>query len=140
MTLNGHTFALWAGIGASILGMAGGYVSIHKDLAEASATAHQDAVNAARQQQQRIDEFQQWRANVERHLEFIDNTLPRDRQAIARQVFALKQQVEEVKASQPVSYERQAPVLAMRSVKRLGTLPAVSADAPSTKPPKETPQ
>jgi hypothetical protein len=134
MTLNGHSIALWAGIGASMIGMIGGYQSIHKDL----ETAHQDAINAARTQQQRRDEFEQWRFNVERHLEFIDNTLPRDRQAIARQVFALRQQVQEVKASQPVMYERSAPVLAMRKMKSLD-VPAVSANTPAI-PKTEAPQ
>ena len=127
MDINGHAIALWAGIGVSMFGMGTGFVSLHNSL----EAAHQDAIKAAQIQQQRIDEFQAWKYDVERHFQFIDSTLPKDRQKIAQQFFALRQQVQQVQASQPIMYERRAPALAMKGMKNLN-LDAVSADAPPT--------
>lgn len=129
-----HVIAVWTGIGASLIGIAGGYVSIHNDLKK----QHETTIAQAAQRQQRIDFLNQRLDAMDRHLQFIDETLPEHDKELARRIFAQVQlQVQQAQQVQPVMYENAEPAMAMRKMKKL-EIPAVAADAPSIS--KEKPE
>ena len=120
MNVNGHTIALWTGVGASIIGMVGGYASFRGELKK----QHEEVLAQAVQRQQRIDALNRRLEGIENHLQFIDETLPEHDRELARRIFAQVQQQMNQQQAQQVYYEKSAPVLAMKSVKKL-EVPAV---------------
>jgi len=130
--MNIHAIALWTGIGASLVGMAGGYVSIHNDLQK----QREDLVTQAAQRQQRIDALNQRLDQMDQHLNFIDATLPAHEQELARRIFAqVKLQVQQAQVQQPVMYDMKGPRLAEKK-RTVLSVPTVSADLPKEEKPQ----
>jgi cell division protein FtsB len=103
-----NAIALWLGLAASLAGIYGAWSSVHDDLVKDRAAAVQEA--AARQQ--RIDQLDQRLDAIERHLKFLDDGLPAERQRIAAEIFA-----ELRRTAVPGLAPDTAPVEAMREMR-----------------------
>lgn len=130
--MNLHTVGQWA----AIVGVAAGvYFPLHSELKSQREEVTQQAV----QRQQRIDTLNRRLDGIDNHLQFIDETLPAHDKALARRVFNLQMQLQQVQQAQstpPTLFEYSKSVIGHKAV----TLPAVSADVPAIEKPKETPQ
>ena len=136
-----HNIALWVGIAGGIAGVWTGYASIHGDLVKEQQQAVQAAANEAQQRQQRIDSLNQRLDMIDKHLRFIDDGLPKERQQIAQQVFAAMT-AEVKRATEPHVFADQPSVqIEAMHEEGLPLHPERQAKKAAKKaPPKEPPQ
>ena len=109
--------ALWVGI---LIPVGGACIGLNAKLDENRREAVQQAVENTK----RDTNLSEHLTEIDKHLEFIDGTLPAEKQEIAREVF---RQVARVEKAEQSRLDMSEPVMAQRAMQHY----AVSADSPA---------
>jgi len=114
--------ALW-------LGIAGAACGVYFPISARQEANRQADIQRATEATQRDMNLSQHLTEIDKHLEFIDDTLPQERQQIAHEVF---KQVTRVEKAEIAKRETSEPIWAQHGHYSTG----VSADAPAEEKPK----